>query len=90
MKYSAIEELYLGKRGRFDQIKNSDNYTDALDGVIEIQEKFFAELKKYPELAEIYEKLEKQQGRANSEEAFDFYSEGFRFGFLLGLDVAGN
>ena len=43
----------------------------------------------YPDLLELYEKANDATDTLHCESAGTHYTEGFKFGFLMGLEVAG-
>ena len=57
-KYSAIIEMHRGNRGDSQQIKYGEGYWKCLHEYCDLAEKFRDELKKYPELLELWEKCE--------------------------------
>ena len=67
-------------------MQNIKNY---ISKIVDLEENFLAELNKHPQLKEKYEKFNDVERRLASTEVFDCFSEGFKFGLLLGLDVAG-
>ena len=86
-KYSAIKDMFYGKRGGYDTIKIDDNDITILDTIIKHDENLRIELKKQPKLLEIYIALDKAISELNVIETEHYYIEGFKFGFLLALDV---
>ena len=86
-KYSAIKEMYYGNRGGFDTIKNKNEEMLVLDVINEKEELLLNKLKQKPELLEIYKKLDEAIGELALIENESNYIEGFKFGFLMAMDV---
>lgn len=87
-EYSAIQDMYYGRRGTSDYIENSQKYREVLTKYIEAMEELEAELKKSPNLLALYEKAEALNEEMQAESLDTHYCEGFRFGVLMGLDIA--
>jgi hypothetical protein len=87
-EYSAIQEMYYGRRGTNEYIKNSQRYQEILTEYIEAMEELEAELKKFPKMLALYEKAETLNEEMQAESLDTHYCEGFRFGVLMGLDIA--
>ena len=86
-KYSAIVEMYRGNRGDSQRIKYGEEYWKCLHEYCDLAEKFRDELKKYPELLELWEKCEWASNEVNACGEEEQYREGFQFGLLMGLEV---
>ncbi len=86
-KYSAIKEMYYGNRGPYDTIKIKNNETLVLNVINESEELLLKKLSQKPEILEIYKKLDNAIGELNLIENEHYYIEGFRFGFLMAMDV---
>lgn len=87
-EYSAIQDMYCGRRGTNEYIKNSQRYQEILTEYIEAMEELEGELKKFPKLLALYERAEALHGEMHAESLDTHYCEGFRFGVLMGLDIA--
>lgn len=87
-EYSAIQDMYCGRRGTSEYIKHSQRYQELLTEYIEATEELERELKKFPKLLALYEKAEELNGEMQAESVNMHYCEGFRFGVLMGLDIA--
>ena len=72
---SAILQMYFGERGNCEQIPQSMKYRNLLDDFLD------SERLLYNAIASALEQV-------NIESAQNHFSEGFRFGLLMGLDVA--
>lgn len=89
-KNSAIMQMYYGERGQYDHIPYSDEARRLLDEFIKEDAQFRAHLSNFPDLLKLYEKVNDSIEALNCETEDNYYAEGFRFGFLMGLDVAEN
>ena len=86
-KYSAIKDMYYGNRGGLDTIKIKNEEMLVLDVINESEELLLKKLSQNPELLQIYKKLDDAIGELNLIENEQNYIEGFRFGFLMAMDV---
>lgn len=82
---SAIEEMLFSNRGNLDSIKNSEEGERLLDEVVATDEALRAKLD--PEQTELLKKFQQAIDDASFQDNIEYYKEGFRFGFLLALDV---
>lgn len=82
---SAIEEMLFSNRGNLDSIKNSEEGEKLLDEVVATDEALRAKLD--PEQTELLKKFQQAIDDASFQDNIEYYKEGFRFGFLLALDV---
>ena len=85
-KYSAIKDMYYGNRGGHDTIK-IENEAVVLDDINECENLLLKKLSEKPEVLEIYKKLDNAIGELNCIENEHYYIEGFRFGFLMAMDI---
>ena len=85
--YSAIKEMFYGNRGNYDSIKLSIEGKNALDKVVETEESFIKMLNDKPQIIEAYKNLNARINEMNATNFEDAYIEGFRFGFLMALDI---
>ena len=85
--YSAIKEMFYGNRGGHDSIKIGKEELSILGVINEREELLLEKLSQKPEIIEIYKKLDCSIGELNSIENERFYIEGFRFGFLMAMDI---
>ena len=85
---SAIMQMYYGERGNVERISCSEEYYKLLEVVIKSEEELRKELEKIPKLFELYKKTIEAIDALNDEQLDNYYLEAFRFGFLMGLDVA--
>lgn len=81
--------MLYGKRGNCQLIEYTAEYEQVRQKYYETEETFAAKLKELPEIEDLYRNVLDQYIAVNSEMQDIFYSEGFRFGVLIGLDVAG-
>lgn len=88
-KQSAIMQMYKKERGHCDRIPQSERYKKCLDEVIKRDDEMRGALEKYPKLLELYQKATEALWDLDVVYGDDHYYEGFRFGVLMGLDIAG-
>lgn len=90
MKYkSAIKAMFYEGRGMSDGVRMSERYKEIINKVVKSEEIFLDRIKDNRGAQEAYKELESQTQKLKCEEVASFYEEGFRFGVLLGLDIAG-
>lgn len=87
IKYSALKEMYYGNRGQYDTVIIEKAHLKILDTIVECDDMLRDKLKERPELLEIYNKFDDALSELNSIENENFYIEGFKFGFLMAIDV---
>jgi hypothetical protein len=87
IKYSALKEMYYGNRGQYDTVIIEKADLKILDTIVECDDMLRDKLKERPELLEIYNKFDDALSELNSIENENFYIEGFKFGFLMAIDV---
>ena len=86
-KYSAIREMFYGNRGQNDTIQIEDENVKVLDVIIECDDYLRDKLSITPELLEKYKKFDDAKSDLSSIENEHYFAEGFRFGFLMAIDV---
>ena len=86
-KYSAIKDMYYGNRGVHETIKIENEEKLVLSAIIKNEELLFKKLSKKPKILKIYKKLENAIDELTLIENERYYIEGFRFGFLMAMDV---
>ncbi len=86
-KYSAIKDMYYGNRGVNETIKIENEEKLVLSAIIKNEELLFKKLSQKPKILKIYKKLENAIGELTLIENERYYIEGFRFGFLMAMDV---
>ena len=86
-KYSAIREMFYGNRGQNDTIQIEDEDVKVLDVIIECDDYLRDKLSITPELLEKYKKFDDAKSDLSSIENEHYFAEGFRFGFLMAIDV---
>ena len=86
-KYSAIKDMYYGNRGGHDTIKIKKEELLVLDVINESEELLLKNLSQTPELLEVYKKLDSAIGELALIENEYHYVEGFKFGFLIAMDI---
>ena len=85
---SVIEQLYRGNRPLYEGIPLSEETKRSVENFIRLDNEFRAKLKEYPDLLAMYQRTNKAMENMSSYDANDHYMEGFRFGVLLGIDIA--
>jgi len=85
---SVIKQMLLGKIGNFEQIKTSPEYLRVLDKTIKCEAEFKAKLAAHCEAVKLYKKVNTALNELICETEATHYAEGFKFGLLLGLEVA--
>ena len=86
---SAIEEMYRGERGSYDSVRSSEKALKNIEEVIKYDNDLREKLKENEELSKLFENFKEAIDEQGSIEAFDRFKEGFRFAFLLAIDVFG-
>ena len=86
-KYSAIKDMFYGNRGGYDTVKIKNEELLVLDVINENEELLIKKLSQKPEILEIYKKLDGAIGKLALIENEHYYIEGFRFGFLMAMDI---
>ena len=86
-KNSAIKDMYYGNRGKLDTIKINNEEVLVLDVINDTEELLLKKLSQEPEILEIYKKLDNAISELSIIENEHFYIEGFRFGFLMAMDI---
>ena len=89
-KINAIMEMYLGDRGRYDKIPLPDKYWEVLEKAEKCEESLLQEISKNKKLLALFEDVKSALEDCWILEADSRFCEGFRFGVLIGLDVAGS
>lgn len=85
-KQSAIKQVLNSLREIEASFKGSDEYYKLLDEVIKNENALLKKLES-GDLIEQYEKTKESIGFMNCELIDNYYADGFRFGFLLALDI---
>ena len=86
--YSAIKEMYYGRRGDGQLIKPDEGYHMHASKLSDIAERLKEKLKEDPESLKLLEELFWVSAGAESAAVDKHYREGFSFGVLLGLEIA--
>ncbi|MBR2341390.1 MAG: hypothetical protein IKA72_03165 [Clostridia bacterium] len=87
-KYSAILDMFYGRRGNIENVRvEGEKIEGLLDVLIEKSEKLEKKLKETPEIFKLYKEVQDAIDKLHDEETDEYYTEGFRFGVLLGMDV---
>ncbi len=85
---SAIEQMCYGLRGTYESVKVTKRYTSIMGKVCDADEALTKLLKAGSEEDRLYRQFKEHIDEAACEECESYYKEGFRFGVLLGLDIA--
>ena len=88
-KYSAVKDMYYGRRGDGQLIKPSEEYHEQATKQFEIAEKLKEKLKEDKEGLELLDQLFWASAGAEAAAVDQHYFEGFSFGLLMGIEVAG-
>lgn len=86
-KYSAIKDMFYGNRGRHDSFKIKNEEKSVLNVIANYEELLLKKISKNPETLEIYNKLDNAISELSCIENERSYIEGFRFGFLMAIDI---
>ena len=86
-KYSAIKDMYYGNRGVHDKFKIENEEKSVLDVIIEYEEVLLQKLSKEQDVLQIYKKLDSAISELTCIENEHYYIEGFKFGFLMAMDI---
>ena len=86
-KYSAIREMFYGNRGQNDTVQIEDEDVKVLDVITECDDYLRNKLSSAPELFEKYKKFDDAVSELGLIENEHYFAEGFRFGFLMAMDV---
>ena len=87
-KASAISLMYHGQKGNMTSIPKSEKSSKAIVKAMSYSIEFKKQLEKYPELLDKFQTIEKLEDEYIKDIKELAYSEGFRFGLLLGVEVA--
>ena len=85
---SAIEQMCYGLRGTYESVKVTKRYTSIMGKVCDADEALTKLLKAGSEEDRLYRQFKEHIDEAACVECESYYKEGFRFGVLLGLDIA--
>lgn len=85
--YSAILEMHLGNRGSYDSIKPTKLEMDKLEKIVSLENEFIDKLGVNSELKVLYNNLDDKISELNVLSIENAFCEGFRFGFLMAIDV---
>ena len=87
---SAIEELFFNNCGIDESLKcKKAEYLTSLDKVIEREENLLEKLRKTPAIFDLYQNFQIEQRKLQEEERKSLYEQAFKFGIILGLEIAG-
>ena len=88
-KYSAIKDMYYGRRGDGQLIQPSEEYHEHAAKQNDIAEKLKERLKDDEEGLELLDQMFWESAGAEAAAVDQHYREGFSFGVLMGLEIAG-
>ena len=86
--YSAIMDMYYGRRGDGQLIKPSEEYHERSNRVYEIIERLQEKLKEDAECLKLLDDLFLASAGTEAAATDQHYREGFSFGVLMGLEIA--
>ena len=84
---STIYQMFYGFRGSQEEIRHSQEYFQLMKAFCDMEKAFSDAIQNHPELPALYEKVQDTLSQAHSEALYCHFEEGFRFGFLLALDI---
>ena len=87
---SAIRQMFYVERGSFEKIKVSNKYVKVLGELADLDENFIKLIERDSKLLKLYKEVSEKQDELCAEDAYIHFAEGFRFGVLMGLDIAEN
>jgi len=82
---TMIEEIYGGKRGHYETIKENEKYSELIKELCDLNKKFEASLN--DEQKEIYDKIEFIHMGLEAEATESHYIEGVKIGLRLGVEA---
>lgn len=85
--YSAILEMYRANRGTYNTLKPTEEEKTKLSEIVNLENKLLKELHNSPHLIKLYNNIDEAVVELNILNNESTYIEGFRFGFLIALDV---
>ena len=86
---SAIRDMYEKRRGNYESIPLNSEYEKLSREYDKIEEEFLGRFGNIPDLTKSYNKAIDAFMDMEIEYANCHYLEGFRFGVLMGLEIAG-
>ena len=86
-KLSPILQMYHGKRGNCDRIHCSEEYSRLIGIAEKYDNEFRLKIKDNDDLLSLFDKVLDSNADLSCESVDLHYVEGFRFGFLMALDV---
>ena len=87
--YSAIREMYYGRRGDGQLIQPSEEYHERNKKLNELVEKLQEKLKEDKEGLKLLDDFFWASASTEAAATDQHYREGFAFGVLMGLEIAG-
>lgn len=84
---TAVLQLFYGQRVGSDNVKCAPEYYECLHKAIEYSNKLLEKIKDMPEAVELFSQYNEWTDRAYSLEVDAYYSEGFKFGLLIGIEA---
>lgn len=89
-KNSAIEKIFLGESVGFDSVPLTENYSKLMHKLLVRDEEFKKNAKNSPKLITLFDEYDNCYSDLCAEESKNYYIQGFKFGVLLGIDIASN
>ena len=87
---SAIWQMFYLQRGNYENVKLTKRYTKVLGELADLDENFIKLIERDSKLLKLYKEVSEKQDELCAEDAYIHFAEGFRFGVLMGLDIAEN
>lgn len=86
---SFISKIFFGNCGMSEERYDLEEYKKYIDISIDCEQKLKAQIEKSPELLDLLIKCLDNYTYASAENCKSYYSNGFKFGFMLALEVTG-
>ena len=86
---SVILQMFNKERGHYESVPLNEAYQEQADKLAALEEELREKLKGNPDLVALYEKVSEAFFAVASAVGDSHYVEGFKFGVLMGLEIAG-
>ncbi len=86
---SAIRDMYEKRRGHYESVPHGEEYDKCLEELVKCDDEMREALKENPKLLQLYKKTTDALDALSIVCEDEHYIEGFKFGVLMGLDIAG-
>lgn len=85
---SAIRQMFNSEKGTFESVYMTAEHQKLLSEVVNFDDELRAKLSTKPELLKLYTKTNDTIEAMHCESEENHYVEGFKFGLLMGLEIA--